>query len=146
MRSEHKQNVQMYTAIHLCSLEPFPWTSPGGARQCLLRVEVSQPRDSARSLLWPERTQGTLLASPGDTRHCVCPRQCPCLLLPLCWVSSLGSSSSFMPGGEAAPACRLSRRTVLWGKGSFPVPPPAQPKAWASPEQGQGKQEAAGAG
>lgn len=29
-------------------------------------------------------------------------------------------------------------------KGCFPVPPPAQPKAWESPEQGQGKQEAAG--
>lgn len=131
---------EIFTAIHFCSHEPFPWASPGGVKQCLFRVEVSWPRDPACSLLWPERTQGTLL-SPGDTRQCACPRQCLCLLLSLCWVSSLGISSSVTPGGEAAPTCRLSRRGVLWGKRLlFPVPPLAQPKAWASPEQGRGKQ------
>lgn len=50
-----------------------------------------------------------------------------------------------MPGGEAAPTCRLSGRVSCGEKGCFPVPLPAQPKARASPEQGQGKQEAAGA-
>lgn len=34
-------------------------------------------------IAWPESTQGLLLPSSGDTRQCVCPRQCPCLLLSL---------------------------------------------------------------
>lgn len=65
---------------------------------------------------------------------------------------------SCRPAGSAAwesvPVLRLeekqhqhagSAEEISYGeKGCFPVPPPAQPKAWASPEQGQGKQEAAG--
>lgn len=111
-----------------CSL-PFPFAAmnlfhghlleePGSA--CL---EWRYPRDPACSLLWPQRSQGIVLHSSGDTRQRACPRHCPCLLLSLCWVSSLGISSSVMPGGEAAPTGRLSRRGVPRGKKAASLSP-----------------------
>lgn len=74
-------------------------------------------------LLTAERLQGIFLPLSGDTSQQPCPSQRPCLLLSPCWVSSLGISSSIMPGGEAALTCRLSRRGAPWGQELLPCPP-----------------------
>lgn len=102
-----------------------------------------------------EGLQGVFSPSSREVRQCSFPRQCPCLLRSLCWVSSLGlapvlrleekqhqragSAEEVSHGDESCslvtPLAELSEQPVLEAKR-------LQPRAWTSLEQGQGEQEA----
>lgn len=130
VRTVHKRDsIQTFTfAAH----EPFLWPSRGGPSSVCAEHRGHSPETLPAGCFWPERLQSIFSPFSGESSQNLCSSQCPCLLLSLCWVSSLGISSSIVPGGEAAQTCRLSRRGIPWGQELFPCSPFNRPVRAAS--------------